>query len=541
MLVLNFFRSLGGWISNQLFFEKLNNPLGFGLLLSMALGIAYLVATLGIKYSLILPILIIAIPIVGACLFDQSIGLAVTVFVAFAIGIASKYAELPFGISLDALLFLMFLGLLLNQIKDRKANFAKSPISVLILIWVFYNFIQVLNPSAVSRLAWVFTVRSMAGLILLYFIACYAFRSERIIMNILKLIIALTFISALYGLKQEFIGFSNAEIAWLYSDEKRLQLILQWSRLRIFSFFSDPTNFGILMAYMCTFCIILATGPFSYLRKGMLLFAAVCMLLSMAYAGSRTPFVLLPFGLVIFAFMSMNKRIIAIMGFCMVLGSGFILKSTNSAVLYRIQSAFLLSKSDDTMNVRQHSRRIIQPYIYAHPVGGGLGSTGIWGRRFTPDSLLASLDHDSGFVRIAVELGWIGLTIYCLFLFLVLRTSIYYYIRVRNPKFKVIYLGLTVVFFQLTLATYPQEAIVILPTSIIFYIFLAVIVKLKEFDDVVEIVPKKLSNHGNSPLNSIHGIPIDEQKVSPNLNDLRGGRPIQKLPSGVLGFFRHKS
>ncbi|MEM9822726.1 MAG: O-antigen ligase family protein [Bacteroidota bacterium] len=542
MMVLKYFRSVSNWLGNQLFLEKLYNPLGFGILCALAVGIAYIVSVLGLKYSMALPILIIAIPLIGACLLDQSIGLVLILITAFGIGLASKYAELPFGILLDALLILLFIGMLLNQIRFRVSGYAKSPISVLIFIWVIYNIIQVLNPSAGSQLAWIFTVRSMAILILLYFVACYAFRTERIIMRTLKLIIGLTFISALYGLKQEYFGFTDAELVWLYSDPERIRLIHQWSRLRIFSFFSDPTNFGILLSYMCTFCLILMTGPFSNLRKIILGVAAVSMILAMAYAGSRTPFVLMPFGLVIFALMSMNRKVIAILGIFMVLGTGMVLKSTNSAVIYRIQSAFLLSKSDDTMRVRLENQKIIQPFIHRHPFGGGLGSTGIWGKRFTPDSLLSSFAHDSGFVRVAVELGWIGLTIYCLFLYLVLRTSIYYYFRVRNPKIKVIYLSLTVVFFQLTLANYPQEAMTILPTSIIFYILLAVLVKLKDFDDVVQPPSyPKLNQHADSKLDNVQGIPIRSRQNHPNLNNLKGGKRSSPLPKKLLDFFRHKS
>jgi len=64
-----------------------------------------------------------------------------------------------------------------------------------------------------------------------------------------------------------------------------------------------------------------------------------------------------------------------------------------------------------------------------------------------------------------------------------MRLSIYYYLRVRNPKIKVFYLAFTTIFFQLTLACYPQEVLVILPTSLIFYVACAVVVRLKDFDD----------------------------------------------------------
>jgi len=159
------------------------------------------------------------------------------------------------------------------------------------------------------------------------------------------------------------------------------------------------------------------------------------------------------------------------------------MKSTSSAVIWRIQSAFNPKYSNDTMDVRFNNQKKIRPYIQSRPFGSGLGSTGLWGRRFTPKSFLASFAHDSGFVRIAVELGWFGLVLYMILLFAILKTCIYYYLRVRNSKIKVLYLALTVVMFMLTLANYPQEAILQLPNSIIFYVMLAIIIKLKDFDE----------------------------------------------------------
>ena len=115
------------------------------------------------------------------------------------------------------MLFVSLFGVLLQQLKDRDLSFAKNPISACVLIWVTLNILEVLNPWAGSRLAWLYTVRSMAGLIILYFVATYAFSSYKIIIKTIKLIIGLALISALYGLKQEFIGFSNAVMTWLYS------------------------------------------------------------------------------------------------------------------------------------------------------------------------------------------------------------------------------------------------------------------------------------------------------------------------------------
>ena len=470
-------------MSNQLLFQKLQSPLGFGILAVVAIFLSYLLSLLQFKYGVVLLAGILGLPIVGACIYHQKFSVYLILVISIFVELLRKY-NIPFGTTLDILLFISFFGILIHQVKHRRKGFAKSPISAWVLIWVFYNLIQVLNPWAGSQMAWLYTVRSMAGLILFYFIACFAFTSLKTIKFTFKLMLGLAFLSALYGLKQEFFGFSDTEMVWLYSDPERFQLIFQWSRLRIFSFFSDPTNFGIYMAYMGTLCFTMFMGPFKRWQRAVLFIAGCSMFLSMAYAGSRTPFVLVPFGFIIFTMLTLSPRVIGIMALGFVLGAGFMMKSTSSAVIYRIQSAFDPTKSDDTVKVRFENQKMIQPFIYTHPFGAGLGSSGLWGKRFTPDSFLAGFAHDSGFVRIAVELGWIGLILYCLFLFTAVRTAIYYYLRVSNPKIKAMYLGLTVMFFQLTLANYPQEAIVQLPTSIIFYVSLAMLVKMREFDDV---------------------------------------------------------
>lgn len=469
------------WFNSKLFLEKLNNPMGYLALITIAIGIGFIIPKIGITGGVMLFALIVGIPALGACLFSPMFGICISLVVGLFIGFITKYVNAPFGMALDALLFVMFFGLLIQQVKERDFSFARSPISFTILIWVFYNLIQVLNPEASSRLAWVFTVRTMAGLILLYFIACSAFNSLARIKFIIKYIIGLALLSALYGLNQEFIGFTSGEEIWLAADEKRYQLIVQWGRIRPFSFFSDPTTFGIFMSYMGTFCWVMAYGPLSWPKRIALIIAGLLMFIVMVFAGSRTPFVLVPFGFVIFTMMTLRKEILIGAGCCLLLFTAAMMKSTSNPVIYRVQSAFS-SSSDDTMDVRHQSQVKVRPYIYAHPFGAGLGSTGVWGARFSPDNWLSQIQHDSAFVRVAVELGYIGMLLFAFFLISIVRVATYYYLRVKDPFIKTVYLAITVVIFQLTLASFPQEAIPILPTSLIFYCFLGILVRIKDFD-----------------------------------------------------------
>lgn len=469
------------WIERQVMHQKLNNPLGFAVMAILAVGLAFVLSTLPLKIAVLIVAGLFAIPVVLGCFFDLYFGIIVMLFAGFFLGLAAKYTNAPIGMGLDALLGLMLVGLLVRLIKEKDFSFAKSPISLFITAWIYYNLMEVLNPWAQSKIAWIYTVRTVALLLALYFIACYALNTRKKVITTLKVVLGLGFFSALYSLKQEWIGFTATEEAWLNADEERFMLIFQWDRMRVFSLFSDPTTFGILMGYMSMFCLLLATGPFKIWQRGLLLVSAGAMLLGMAYAGSRTPFVMLPVGVIFYLVLTFKRQTILAGLLFFMIGAGFVLKSTNSAVVWRIQSAFR-GESNDTIEVRMKNQDRIQPFIHSHPVGAGLGSTGYWGKRFTPDSWLASFAHDSLYVRLAVETGWLGLLIYMGLLFTALKTSIYYYFRVKDPTIKVIYLGFSMNVFLLSLASYPQEAITLLPTSVIFYVMLAMIVRLKDFD-----------------------------------------------------------
>jgi hypothetical protein len=473
-------------LNQQLVAQKLNSPLGLAMLLLATLPLSYLLATLELKVSVVLYIGLIGIPLLIFCLFNIAFAIGLMLFVSFALPFALKYTDAPIGTLLDLLILLSTVGILLRQIKERDFGFAKSPLSYIILIWLYYNVMQVLNPEAQSRLAWVYTVRSVAIQQVVFFIGAYAFQRNRAgIMILLKGIIGMCFVSALYGLKQYFFGFNAQETLWMMADEERYQLYHQWNMVRIPSFCYDPTTFGILMVCFAVFCGAMVAGATKMSHKIILGLMGLIALWATAYTGTRTAFGLVPLGAIFFAGLVLSRRVLLIGGILAVLGVGFVLKSTNSGVIYRIQSAFKPSQ-DDSMNLRLSNQKKIQPYIQSHALGGGLGSCGVWGKRFNPESELAKFPHDSSFVRMGVELGWIGLILYTLFHYVVLRTGLYYFIRCRDPFIKSLYAGITTWLFMLAVACYFQEAILQLPMNVIYNVFLAMLVTLKNFDPAFE-------------------------------------------------------
>ena len=207
----------------------------------------------------------------------------------------------------------------------------------------------------------------------------------------------------------------------------------------------------------------------------------VVMLACMGYAGSRTPIVIFPAGVAFFVMLRPTKPILFISAIFFTFGTLAMMKSSSNPVLHRIQSSFRPSE-DASMQLRIENQRMIQPFIRKHPLGTGLGTTGVWGRRFVPDFWGAYFAHDSGLVRIAMEAGYIGLVLYLIFLGTILISGIRSYFRCRDHTIKTLILGIVIVMFCLTVASYPQEAIPMLPTSLVFYVLLACMVRLDFLD-----------------------------------------------------------
>jgi putative inorganic carbon (hco3(-)) transporter len=474
--------SIKNWLREQLFSRKLNTPFGFLLLTTFGLLVGSAIPLLGIKASGMAIAGVVGLPVIIACMFYHQFGIMLTLTIGFLISFITKYVEAPVGTAVDGLLLLMVFGILIGQIVKKDWAFAKDPISTWLLIWIYYNIFEALNPVQESKLAYLYTVRSLAILNLLYFIACYSFTSLARIKQVLHFILFLATICAFYGLKQEFLGMSGAEKAWLNADPERFQLFFQWGRMRIFSLLSDAMTFGIMMTYVGLFCWIYATAPMSNFWRMALVINGLVMLVASVFSGTRTCFLLLPMGMLFYALMTLRKELFIAFGVFAAIGTVVVWKGANySPALYRVRSAFEPSE-DASVQIRYYNQQRIRPYIYSHPIGFGPGSTGLWARRFTPDSFLAKFAHDSYYVRLAVEEGWIGMALYMAFLFVVLRRALYYYLRVRQPDIKTLYLCLMTALFVLSIANYPQEAIVQMPTSLVVYVFFAAIVRLKDFD-----------------------------------------------------------
>jgi putative inorganic carbon (hco3(-)) transporter len=469
----------------QLLDNKLQSPLGYFLLSFLAILIAGIISFEGFKVGIVLLAAIIAIPCVVGAMLNLQFGVALVLVFAFFLQGIKRVADVPLGVALDALIGIMLFGLIVKQVKERDWSFANNEISRAVLVWIGYNLISVANPWAASQLAWVYSVRAMAGLMVLYFIIIYALKDLKYVTLLMKIWIGLATFAAIYAYIQEHTGLRDFEIEWLVADERRHHLLVQWGRTRKWSYLADPTVFGIMMAYTSVFCFVLIFGPFQKWVKIALGISCFLMLTAMVYSGTRTAYAIWPVGFLFFTLITFQRNILIVAGIIFFFGSILVMIPTSNPDLYRIQSAFK-PNDIDSYQVRQENQAFIQPFIQSHPMGGGLGSTGEMGERFSPWHILAGFPPDSGFVRIAVELGWVGLLLYCWLLFTIFKVGIRKYFRTKDPRIKIYYVALLSHLFSMVVANYPQETIAQLPTSLVFYLTIAFLVKLKDFDQTIE-------------------------------------------------------
>ena len=465
--------------------DKLNNPLGLVVFGLAGLMLAGIVAQFGFTPGMVIMAVFVGLPIAVASLVDLRFGVLFLVVISFFLmGVKKIVPTIPFGIFLDAGILLLFCGMVFRQAERRDWSFANNPISWWVLAWMIYNVVQIANPVAESREAWFYTVRAMAGTIVFYYVILYSLRNLGYLKALVFTILGLAMFMALYGVKQEFFGLTTFESAWLHSEIERYRLIYQAGRIRLFSFLSDPTTFGILMAYMTVFGFTLSFGPWKWGWRVLFAICTIIMLMGAYWSGTRTAFIVIPAGFFFVGLMAISKRqwvMVGTMTVLMLFGTAASQVSTSSNALYRVQTAFKPSK-DRSYQVRLKTQARIKAIIQQHPFGGGLGSCGAWGKQFAPHTVFADIEPDSGYVRVAVETGWIGLIIYIGMLFTALRIGVRHFTRARDPVVVNLYMGLVGIVFALIVANYGQEAIILLPNSIVFYAVLAILVRLKDFD-----------------------------------------------------------
>jgi len=456
----------------------------FILLLLFSVGIAYLIVTKGVIAGPLALVALSGIFLIGVILKDYKVGF----YFLFGMGMFMFYFDriihipIPLGIVYDALAGLVFVALFIHNKDKRDWTLFKNPVTIAFIVITVYQLLQFFNPNAVSHVAWLVTLRNNVSF-LLYAVCFQLFSSVKDVTRFTTTWLVMAGIVAFYGVYQEYVGLTDFEWAWMNAAPERLDLYLIWGKLRKFSMLSDPSSFGLFMAFSCLACLVLAMGPFKGSYRLGFAFLAFVMFISMSYSGTRTAMAMVAVGIAFYIVMTLRSRktIIAAIGLVFI-GAAVLMGPFYGGTINRIRSTF--NPNDDaSMAVRDNKRVRLQEYVLTHPIGGGLATTGRNGVTYSPGHYLAGgWDPDSGYLLTALEMGWIGLIIFQVFFFIVMLRGIKNYFALKDPLLKTLTLTYIVPFLALSVAHFTQDALFQKPLNLIVIVTYALVIKIPAFE-----------------------------------------------------------
>jgi len=402
----------------------------------------------------------------------------------------TRYISLPVPISvfMDSIMLFIFVGLLLktNLIAvDWKRTL--NPLTYIILIWLIYCLLELLNPKLSSFTDWYTKVRS----IVFYPTAIIILTSTLLtkykhIKNLLLLWSILILLAAFKGYWQKNHGFDTAELTWLYvGGGARTHLIS--TGIRYFSFFSDAGNYGSNMGFSLVIFSIAAFYIKNKWLKFYFIIVAIAGGYSMIISGTRgalaVPFV----GYAFFVLLSKNKKfalssiLLLITAFCFL---NFTTIGNNNSLIRRMRSAF--DTNDPSLNVRLENQKVLKEYLKDLPFGAGIGFGNIPDLK-NPDYKFSVTPRDSWFVNIWVQTGIIGLLLYIMLLFMGIILGAYIILfKIKNKELSGILSALLAGTFGMTASAYGNEILGQYPNCYLYFICFTIVFLGKYYDKELE-------------------------------------------------------
>lgn len=482
------------WLEKKIVLETLNNPFGYLLMVLVAIFTTLVIIKLGAFLGSIFLIATLGTSFVFIFLLKPKFSIFFSIAFSFFLAQLTRYLliyhgqDIELGIILDSILLIGLLGIFIDQSrrKEKGLSFILNPITYIYFVYIVFLGIQLLNPNLQETVTWVLYARRLANLLCIYFIVLYTFRDLKFLKLFLVLWISLAFIAGLYGCFQQWFGF------FLPVDQKFIirAIILVGKNpfmhdgvLRQFSFFSDPTAFGMFMASSGILCVSILMGPFGKIKKFFILIVTVIIFLGMAYSGTRTAYVMVLAGLMLVFLMTINNKNTLIVS--TIIGAGVVFlffgPIEDNKVINRIRTA--IEGSDDaSMNIRNIKRQLTQPLLLEYPIGGGVYTSGVIGRKHDPNHYLSKYIVDSGYMKTALETGIIGLILVMLCYTIAISVGIKSLYKLKDPKLRYIMAGMIGGVFSLYIATYAQKSIDQVPTGLILYCIFAIFVKIPEIE-----------------------------------------------------------
>lgn len=452
---------------------KLINPSVFIPILLVLCGLSFFMAKAGIIGVAMSFILVFGLIMLYAIFTRPRLGMFVLVILGFTVIGITRYVPAPLGLSIDAMMVLLYLALFFKAFRYKVSwKKAKSPLTIVVALWFGYILLQVANPEAQSITAWFYAMRGLALYQFLVIpLAFVIFSKPKDLSQFLIIWGIFSILATLKGLMQFKYGVDPFEQRWLDTGPYKTHVL--FGKLRVFSFYSDAGQFGAAQAHTGVVFGILALFKKAGIRLR-IFFATVAVLgfFGMLISGTRGAIAVPAMGGLMFLILSKNIKLLtlgALLGIGVYVFFAHTTIGQGNAEIRRMRTAF--DPNDASLQVRLENQRKLKSYLASRPFGGGVGATGNWGKRFTPNTFLANTATDSWYVMIWSDTGAVGLTYYLMMVFFILIVGSYnVMVRIKDKEHKTLIMALTCGFAGIMLASYGNGVFGQMPTGILMYL-----------------------------------------------------------------------
>jgi len=467
-------------------FEKYNNPfeintgssrLANSFFLIPIIAIITVITLIIIKKGIIGFIGVISVFVIIGLIYiifkKPKTGIILLIILGFFVTGIARYIPAPWGLSIDGIIVLMYLALFFKGFaKKIPWAKAKSPLTLVVTIWMGYIILQIGNPEAQSIEAWFYAMRGLAlyqwlviPLLFMLFNTSKDLNTFFIIWGILSLL------GTLKGIIQFQFGVDPFEQIWL--NEGGADTHVLFGKLRVFSFYSDAGQFGASQGHAGVVFGILALFKKRNLKlKTFFIIVALAGFFGMLISGTRGAIAVPALGGIMFLILQKNIKFLILGSVLGIMVYVFFAHTTigqGNAEIRRMRTAF--DPNEASLQVRLANQNKLKGYLASRPIGGGVGATGNWGQRFTPHTFLANTATDSWYVMIWADTGVVGLAYYLCMIFFILFIGAYNVMRkLKDDWLKAQITALTCGMAGIMMASYGNGVFGQMPTGMLMYV-----------------------------------------------------------------------
>jgi len=393
--------------------------------------------------------------------------------------IQTKGLPLPLPMSLpNEMLEILLIVLAIIDVKNNHFERMGNMMLFTLIIWCGFCTLEVLNDTCgigIDIGGWYAAARMMAFQLLYAFIVFSIYiDNPNVLIKYLCIWGAFALFAAFWVWKQQYLGFTSAENAFIQGRGRSTHILQAGTLIRYFSIYSDAANFGIGIASTAVAFIIFGLTAKVKKYKFFFLIVGFTCTWAMFPSGTRTAIACFMAGFMVYIFLSKSFKV-AVPFTILFAIFVFIIVFTNigqgNQQIRRMRSAF--NKDDASAGAREINREAMKKYMREAPWGIGMG-IGNTGNKTVPANnkytFMATVPPDSEYVFIWIHTGIIGITTFLICTAIMIIGACWIVLfRIKSPSLRGIGAGFCCAMISQQLGGYGNQVLMQFPNGLVFY------------------------------------------------------------------------